>query len=105
MDSQVNNEIIIILSKLITLLEKTEEYDWAIFFTNIKKEITNCSDKKQIARRILAVYKGGMSSFVDLILQKDMKILIEEDDDLIKYRRDLFKICRKIIVSRLKNRF
>ena len=98
MVAKIYDEMIMILSKLIALLEKTEDYDWSSFLKKTRAKAINSTDNKQMAREILVtLYSGGMGSFLDLVLQKDMKPLIEEDDLLIKYRKELFHLCEKII--------
>ena len=104
MVAETHNEIIIILSKLIALLEETEDYDWACFFKNKKKNLMSTNNKEQIAREIIDSYRGGMGSFVDLVLQKNMKMLINENNLLNEYRESLFESCEKIVgVDYLKN--
>jgi len=98
MGTQTYDEMIIILSKLITLMNKTEDHDWSSFLENIKTRAINSNDKKETAREILTeLYSGGMGSFLDLVLQKDMKFLIGENDQLEEYKEKLFQVCRKII--------
>lgn len=96
MVKQANDEIIFVLSRIIDLLEKTGDYDWAFFFKDIKKDLMRNNNQKEVIKKIYKSF-GGMGSFNDLVLQKDMKMLTIENDLLDEYRHLLFELCEKII--------
>ena len=82
-----------IIEKIIILLKGNDEFDWATAFEKISEKFSSNKNKEDVAKEIIDVYKGGMGSFSDLVLQKDMKMLIDENDQLAKLKHDLFNTC------------
>ena len=64
-----------------------------------KELLHDCKTKQtdELVRKILSIY-GGMGSFNDLIIQKDYKMLREENDKLRKLRHELSKACEPYVV-------
>ncbi len=85
-DKKVNIEVLrfklySLMDSLTKFLELQGENNWRNGFVNVLKEINNNSDLKEIARSVMRNY-GGMGSFNDLILHRDNKPLIQENDTL-----------------------
>ncbi|MCT4648344.1 MAG: hypothetical protein N4A74_25375 [Carboxylicivirga sp.] len=80
--------------EILELLEKNNEKSWSLVF---KKIVDDCdsSDIKTLKRSILKYY-GGMGSFNDLIIYKDGKVFIDENNRLDDLRSKLFSIASKI---------
>lgn len=80
--------------EILELLEKNNEKRWSLVFKKIIDDY-DFSDIKSLKRSILTYY-GGMGSFNDLIIHKDGKVLIEENNRLDELRSKLFSIVSKI---------
>ncbi|WP_461632407.1 DUF6966 domain-containing protein [Labilibaculum euxinus] len=74
--------------ELIKILEKNNEKQWALAFEEIVEDY-ELSDSKDISRRILKFY-GGMGSFNDLVIYKDNKLIVNENNKLDELRSMLF---------------
>lgn len=88
-----NDKIIAILNEIIILLELSEEDFWLSYFNNIKHRFLTESDETTICQSILKSFQGGMGSFNDLVLHKDGKPLIEENNKLDELKENLFDYC------------
>ena len=88
-DTQIKSTI----EKIIFLLQKNDEADWVTIFEKILDKFSYTKNKKEVVREIIDIYKGGIGSFSDLILQKDMKMLIDENEQLAKLKHDLYNSC------------
>jgi hypothetical protein len=71
------------------LLIQTEEYNWVKLFNNFIEDIEHNEENKY--RNILKIY-GGMGSFNDLVLYKDGKPCIRENNELSQLRTALYSV-------------
>lgn len=76
------------IQNILCLLNLANEYQWKNLFEEILIRI-DYIEVQQIKKEILSIY-GGMGSFNDLVLYKDNKLLIEENNQLDKLRKELF---------------
>jgi mannitol-1-phosphate/altronate dehydrogenase len=89
------------IERIIVLLKKADETEWESYFKKVFSEIENAKNKdtaNQIARDILGLF-GGMASFNDLILSKNAKMLIKENDELKRLKNKIFKIASNMLAS------
>jgi len=75
------------------LLCENNALDWVQVFERFQEDFNAEQNKKSVARSIINIYRGVMGSFADLVLQKDMKMLVEENDQLAALNHELFNAC------------
>lgn len=86
----------LILQELITLLEKSKETNWSASLRSSMQALTRCVDdieRDYVKSQVKRIF-GGMGSFSDLILFNDGKVLIAENNQLEKLRRELYESLR-----------
>lgn len=83
----------LILQELITLLEKSKETNWSASLRSLMQALTGCVDdiERNYVKSQLKRIFGGMGSFSDLVLFNDGKVLIVENNQLEKLRRELYE--------------
>ncbi len=84
------------LEKIVNLLRFCDLNDWANKIEILLYEIDD--DPFYTAKNILFLY-GGMGSLNDLILHKNGKILVEENNDLEKSKNKLYALCQELVHS------
>lgn len=82
-----------VMKQLIILLKENEEIEWADYLNNLTINYVNLDTRDSAVQNILNIYKGGMGSFGDLVLQKNMKMLIEENEKLECLKHNLYNLC------------
>ena len=82
-----------IIGKIIILLEANDEHEWADYLEHLMHEYENSEAKVEAIKNILNIYKGGMGSFTDLVLQKDFKMLVDENNQLAALKHNLYNSC------------
>lgn len=97
-DTQIKH----LIEKLILLLKNNKEEEWAATLKTLLEKFAIEEDRKNVAKEIIDIYRGGMGSFSDLILQKDMKMLIQENNELAKLKHELFNLCLQYGEQKLK---
>lgn len=90
-DSQIED----VIKNIITLLRENNEPDWSKFLNKLRLEYINIETRSEAVKNIVSIYKGGMGSFSDLVLQKNMKMLIEENNKLATLKHELYNACLK----------
>ena len=88
-DSQIKD----VIEKLIYLLRNNNEIEWAAVLENLLNKFPLEKNKIDAIKEIMQIYKGGMGSFADLVLQKNLKMLINENNELAILRRELYNLC------------
>ena len=97
-----SQKITSILEKLIPLLNLC---DFSLanyykgFFEYTIGELNKPHELHKIAENILLCF-GGMNTFNDIVLQKDGKVLIEENREFKALSTDLFIACEEIIAQK-----
>ncbi len=91
-----NDKIILLLKESIKLLSENDEKRWAEGLTSLMRHYIENGNKQEAATLIKKLY-GGAGSFNDVVLHKDRKPLIEENNELYRIRHELFQECIKII--------
>ena len=93
MECDSNEKINAIVHELIDLLQKNDEQYWGeVLACNLNK-YNGAFSKKETAVLFIKIMQGGMGSFLDLVLHKDGKPLIEENNRLDKLRHELYQEC------------
>lgn len=90
------SQMISVINKITPLLEFSEEEFWLSYFKHVLEELNKGQDEKRICDSILKAFQGGMGSLNDLVLHKDGKPLIEENNRLDALKDQLFDICMAI---------
>jgi hypothetical protein len=97
---QINNDkddkMIVFLEENIKLLSENDEKRWAEVLTRLMQNYIESDNKQGVASLIKKLY-GGAGTFNDLVLHKDGKPLIEENNQLEKLRHELYEECIKKI--------
>ena len=86
-----------LLERLVTLLAAANELSWRSTMEALLAEMQGTHDDVQyqhVLRRILRLYRGGMGSFEDLVLQADGCVLPEQPEFDIA-RESLFHAARE----------
>lgn len=89
-----DDKIIEILADIHALLVKTGEKQWSLVIDKLIADRSAEPTNQDVINNILSIYKGGMGSFSDLVLHKDGKMLIEENDQLAQMKKNLYQICK-----------
>lgn len=88
-------EIQDLLIKLSEILKRNDEIEWSNFLINLYKESFFYEGKNydhSFIIKIMNLY-GGMGSFNDIILEKNGKPLIKENDEFHKLKQELYEKC------------
>ena len=93
----------IILNKINHLLNTAGEGEWNKVFMNFLTRINNVENFNDLITDILRIY-GGMGSFSDLVLYSKGELLINENQELEKFRKILFEVSMKIKTDIRKKR-
>jgi ribosome biogenesis GTPase A len=96
MEPNDNEKIRVLLENTIDLLDKNEAKNWSLF---LKKELSNflvATDKKEGVSLIIRSLTSGAGSLSDLVLHKDGKPLIDENNRLYDLLNELYEECNKI---------
>lgn len=94
-----NDKIILLLEESIKLLSENNQKRWAEGLTCLMRHYIESDNKQEAASLIKKLY-GAAGSFSDVVLHKDRKPLIEENNKLERARHDLYQECKKIINAR-----
>lgn len=97
MESNSNDKIAEISEQLIKLLKKNNESRWSVVLENIRNEYIASENKSGSAEQFITIMRGGMGSFLDLVLHKDRKPLINENNRLDELRHKLYEECKKVM--------
>lgn len=82
-----------IMEQIIILLETNDEQEWANHLKQFMLEYKDPETRIETIKNILNIYKGGMGSFTDLVLQRDFKMLVDENNQLAALKHDLYNSC------------
>lgn len=99
MEFNGEQKIIESLKQIIPLLENNDEKQWAGFLRNALFYFINSPDKKKGAGPIIKSMVGGMGSLSDVVLHKNGKPLISENDRLYNLTNELYDECKKLTNS------
>jgi len=86
-----------ILVRLISLLRKAHEIDWANALDSFRAHCDATGDnpeKTGLFSDILRIY-GGMGSFSDLVLYREGEVLLTENNELDNLRKELFEAVKR----------
>lgn len=87
-----NSEIITILIQLVELLRNNDQAILAETFEHFIIQLKT-NGNEQVLRDIMSLLSRGAGSFNDLVLHREKKVLIEENNKLYQLKKDLFNAC------------
>lgn len=90
------SQMIVAINKITSLLQSSEEKFWRSYFNHVLEELNRGQDEKRLCDSILRTFQGGMGSLNDLVLHKDGKPLVEENNQLDALKDQLFDICMAV---------
>lgn len=82
-----------IAEELIKLLQENDEPNWAAYLNRFLAGYESPNTQADAVRNLLKIYKGGMGSFTDLVLEKDLKMLVKENNQLVNLKHELYNAC------------
>lgn len=91
-----DDKIIIIINKLIKLLKENDEKFWSNTLDNLLHQYEISNSKPEVAKSCIKIMRGGMGSFLDLVLHKNGNPLIKENNQLDKLKHELYDECTKL---------
>jgi hypothetical protein len=80
-----------ILNEMIEFFVSQGQQGWASFLNHLVNQFNSIEDKRDAASLVMRNLFGGMGSLNDLVMQKEGKILIKENDKLDLLRNRLYK--------------
>jgi hypothetical protein len=95
-DAKVIKIILVLLEQVINLLASNGEEQWAGFLQNAKNNLIEAKVKKDGVVPIVKSMLGGAGSLSDVVLHRDGKPLIEENNRLYDLLNELYDECQKI---------
>ena len=96
MESNSNEKIINLLDRAINLLATHNQEQWAGFLQNAKKNFVGSDDKAQAVEPIIKSMLGGMGSLSDVVLHKNGKPLLDENNELYVLLNELYDECKSL---------
>jgi hypothetical protein len=96
MEANGNDKIIRLLENIISITAENDEVAWSKFLQRALNNFMASTDKKEGAAPIIRTITGGAGSLGDLVLHKDGKPLIDENDLLHQVMHELYVECKKI---------
>ena len=97
MESNGNEKIVELLEQIINLLADNNEEQWAEFLRNALNNFISSDGKKEAVVPITKAMLGGAGSLSDVVLHKDRKPLIKENNQLYNLLNGLYDECKKIM--------
>lgn len=91
-----------IIKNIIDLLNQNNAQDWGQYLEKLAQDFREVGTRQEAVRTILNIYKGGMGSFSDLVLHKDYKMLVSENNKLASLKHELYNACLEYC-SKFKN--
>ncbi|HEY2567140.1 MAG TPA: hypothetical protein VGH95_05500 [Candidatus Aquirickettsiella sp.] len=88
------DKIILLLEESIKLLSKNNQKRWAEGLMCLMRHYIKSDNKQEAASLIKKLY-GGAGTLNDVVLHKDRKPLIEENNQLEKLLNELYDECNK----------
>ena len=86
------------INQLLEAFNKTEWKKTFTYFINELNAIESDAEIKSLAREILSIYKG-MGSFNDLVLQREDRMPVYENERLDNLRKTLFDLAVNTITK------
>lgn len=96
MQCNCDENAIMIVDGMIALLNSNGEAEWANVLSKILDDYKQQATKQYAALLFLKTMQGGMGSLLDLVLHKNKKPLIDENNKLDELRHALYEECMKI---------
>jgi len=89
----MKNNIDVILKRMIELLAVGGADDWVSALEHIR--VNFHKDPAGMSSKLISMY-GGMGSLNDIVLYKEQKVLVAENNEFDSLRERLYEVCKKI---------
>jgi hypothetical protein len=89
-----SSQIISTLSRIASVLRAGGNANWARSIERFESNMLR--DPEETCARVLSIF-GGMGSFNDIVLQKDGKMLYQENEELAQLGTQLYDLCRGLV--------
>lgn len=99
MESNSNQKIAELLEQTINLLAENNQEEWANCLRNLLNNYVNSSDKKDEKEAVIPIMRvmlGGSGSLSDVVLHKERKPLINDNNKLYDLPNQLYDECNKL---------
>ncbi|MDP1573694.1 MAG: hypothetical protein Q8L78_01990 [Coxiellaceae bacterium] len=83
------------IEEIIFLLSENGQETWSDFLKNCLLNFKKADDKKEAVNPIIRSMLGGMGSLSDVVLYKNGKMLIEENNELYELLNKLYSQCKE----------
>lgn len=87
------NNVENILKIMVELLDYGTKKDWAATIEKARVKFEN--SPRAMSSELLVIY-GGTGSINDIVLHKEGRVLVAENDEFDLSREQLYEICKKI---------
>ena len=95
MEPNGDEKIAVLLQRIINILAEHDRQEWSIYLTKTLRDYENLSTRKQAVNNIMSAMLGGSGSLSDVVLHKNSKPLIKENDELYNLLNELYDECKK----------
>lgn len=95
MEPNCNEKIEVLLKRIIELLKNNDQQKWSEFLQNALINFTESTNKNTAIIPIIKSMLGGSGSLSDVVLYKDGKPLLEENNELYSLLNDLYDTCKR----------
>lgn len=95
-------EIQNLLLKISRILKENDEPEWSMILKHLYEESFSYEGENydhSFVIKIMSIY-GGMGSFNDVLLQKNGKPLVEQNEEFYKLKHKLYEKCVEMRTSR-----
>jgi hypothetical protein len=92
-DSKKDGEIILVLNKIILLLGNNNEPAWEQQIKKLLLDFKASKEKAEVILLIRAMLSSGAGSLSDLVLYRDGKVLVEENNALYVLVNEAYGHC------------
>jgi len=86
------NDVDVILKRMIELLIVGREMDWVAALKRVGGKVDG--DFSDVSSELISMY-GGVGSINDVVLHKEGRALVEENNEFDLLRERLYEICRR----------
>lgn len=94
MEPNCNTQIIILLEQVICLLINNSQEQWGHFLQNAKNNFIESKNKKEAIEPIIKSMLGGAGSLSDVVLYREGKLLVDENNQLYDLLNKLYDECK-----------
>lgn len=89
----MQNDVGVILKRMVELLGVGGVDDWAVALESVRLSFDE--DPVGMSLKLISMY-GGMGSLNDVVLYRDRKVLVAENNEFDSLRTRLYEVCKGI---------